>query len=119
MRRRPPRSKRTDTLFPHTAHFRTLWPQCHRRLGQLHHQEALAGLRRQCRRHDRKLRHVAPARSEEHTSELQSLMRLSYAVFCLIKNIMVTASTPTSHHHMNRLPYIVSALMLLLNVSLL
>src|SRR3546814_10786413 len=72
MIRRPPRSTRTDTLFPYTTLFRSL-----RRLR-----------RRECR-----LRQAvrAPAgtgiaaRSEEHTSELQSLMRISYAVFCLKK----------------------------------
>src|SRR3546814_2773350 len=43
------------------------------------------------------------SRSEEHTSELQSLMRISYAVFCLKKNKQnnITRTTPTSHQHIN------------------
>src|SRR3546814_8437213 len=70
MIRRPPRSTRTDTLFPYTTLFRsrserdpearTLSPAADRRLERT-------------------------MRSEEHTSELQSLMRISYAVFCLKK----------------------------------
>src|SRR3546814_10480331 len=93
MIRRPPRSTRTDTLFPYTTLFRSFPVQwrcsgrpachaelrytasswrsppstCHRRCGHCHR----AG--------------PSPSRSEEHTSELQSLMRISYAVFCLKK----------------------------------
>src|SRR3546814_10628417 len=67
MIRRPPRSTRTDTLFPYTTLFRSTRP-CRGRTGP--------GRQR--------VRHAA-ARSEEHTSELQSLMRISYAVFCLKK----------------------------------
>src|SRR3546814_4025098 len=104
MIRRPPRSTRTDTLFPYTTLFRShslnmfvrtqilphdrshlLWLQlyieaplqeakcrccCHCWLGQV----AVAVPNDSCQR------------SEEHTSELQSLMRISYAVFCLKKN---------------------------------
>src|SRR3546814_2797937 len=82
MIRRPPRSTRTDTLFPYTTLFRSadraravcaLAPSRRRR-------RACAG--------DRGLRGVlgqCAVRSEEHTSELQSLMRISYAVFCLKK----------------------------------
>src|SRR3546814_5647770 len=76
MIRRPPRSTRTDTLFPYTTLFRspsgiTLSLQC---LGIGHGSllGTIAGMR---------LLH----RSEEHTSELQSLMSSSYAVFCLKK----------------------------------
>src|SRR3546814_5178647 len=69
MIRRPPRSTRTDTLFPYTTLFRS------RRVDDWH----AARVRRLAR-------HLArPGRSEEHTSELQSLMRISYAVFCLKK----------------------------------
>src|SRR3546814_19391046 len=71
MIRRPPRSTRTDTLFPYTTLFRSGGR------GGIHEVEAGA-LRRLLGR----LQHV---RSEEHTSELQSLMRISYAVFCLKK----------------------------------
>src|SRR3546814_1898696 len=94
MIRRPPRSTRTDTLFPYTTLFRS--------------QECPAGPRRGIRRatavataepdrlgqaqsrgfpRGRPIpRRPSPGRrSEEHTSELQSLMRISYAVFCLKK----------------------------------
>src|SRR3546814_9214048 len=95
MIRRPPRSTRADTLFPYTTLFRStlveayvkaryskhyridrealLWlGECTQRL----HQLVEASCRRQL---------ATLARSEEHTSELQSLMRISYAVFCLKK----------------------------------
>src|SRR3546814_10494089 len=85
MIRRPPRSTRTDTLFPYTTLFRS-------------HGRAFVGLALHCRhRHARSCTRTpssppiasiairGPARSEEHTSELQSLMRISYAVFCLKK----------------------------------
>src|SRR3546814_3014639 len=85
MIRRPPRSTRTDTLFPYTTLFRSL-----RRLREssrtreqnitsapstafIHFRRILSSI---CARRQR---------SEEHTSELQSLMRISYAVFCLKK----------------------------------
>src|SRR3546814_7595796 len=105
MIRRPPRSTRTDTLFPYTTLFRSLdrVDRDQRRRGDrlsvqryLHRADLLAlGDRR-----DQGLRHVHrrlelfvlaaraadhQRRSEEHTSELQSLMRISYAVFCLKK----------------------------------
>src|SRR3546814_7376507 len=85
MIRRPPRSTRTDTLFPYT----TLFPsreakrsvqRCQRLPGGVAFD--FQGNRVRARRvaHDRR-----DPRSEEHTSELQSLMRISYAVFCLKK----------------------------------
>src|SRR6056297_3280843 len=73
MRRRPPRSTRTDTLFPYTTLFRSLSPG--------------AAIISSCR-HSGVLQAVSTAlrkRSEEHPSELQSLRRISYAVFCLKK----------------------------------
>src|SRR3546814_18300657 len=70
MIRRPPRSTRTDTLFPYTTLFRSRDGLCRRR--RHHRQEYRRRLPRR-------------QRSEEHTSELQSLMRISYAVFCLKK----------------------------------
>src|SRR3546814_5877123 len=105
MIRRPPRSTRTDTLLPYTTLFRSVdrgfWlhgidrvdaapaeliggdvvvevahPHRCRALGQCHPVAAVAG------------------RSEEHTSELQSLMRISYAVFCLKKKKKKTKHTP-------------------------
>src|SRR3546814_14621812 len=70
MIRRPPSSTRTDTLFPYTTLFRSSRQARPR-------QPSPCPTRR---------RHTPPsARSEEHTSELQSLMRISYAVFCLKK----------------------------------
>src|SRR3546814_11367788 len=96
MIRRPPRSTRTDTLFPYTTLFRS---DHHLR----QHQLADPDDRREGRRHGeggRTIDSLAPSgrgkainltsikdgpRSEEHTSELQSLMRISYAVFCLKK----------------------------------
>src|SRR3546814_18705361 len=75
MIRRPPRSTRTDTLFPYTTLFRSCRQSRH-----------LLGLVRAAgpsRPHHRQ----RDGRSEEHTSELQSLMRISYAVFCLKKKI--------------------------------
>src|SRR3546814_2567826 len=82
MIRRPPRSTRTDTLFPYTTLFRS---HLERRCRQCRL------LRRSCvRRAPGPSQLLRPAchpgrRSEEHTSELQSLMRISYAVFCLKK----------------------------------
>src|SRR3546814_10738546 len=96
MIRRPPRSTRTDTLFPYTTLFRSV-----------------RGVRRADPRTDRRRRGPAPGRddlrhaeregcdrrrqrrrSEEHTSELQSLMRISYAVFCLQKKQHNTTKVP-------------------------
>src|SRR3546814_1804136 len=83
MIRRPPRSTRTDTLFPYTTLFRSAGkasdPGCF--LG-------LAGKLALDRGEDRVGfgQAAGAVRSEEHTSELQSLMRTSYAVFCLKKN---------------------------------
>src|SRR3546814_7028750 len=106
MIRRPPRSTRTDTLFPYTTLFRSNRPGfqpeiCKRFADQLQcpaHQRrtfSLAEHRRRpagCssrsgrRRWQYRLEPDADVgRSEEHTSELQSLMRISYAVFCLTK----------------------------------
>src|SRR3546814_19933396 len=78
MLRRPPTSTRTDTLFPYTTLFRS--PAC-QRPGQSFQEQRYRHISRvRCSL----LRH-AQGRSEEHTSELQSLMRISYAVFCLKK----------------------------------
>src|SRR3546814_20869228 len=74
MIRRPPRSTRTDTLFPYTTLFRST---SYVALGLRAIREALADARIDWE--------AVESRSEEHTSELQSLMRISYAVFCLKK----------------------------------
>src|SRR3546814_3597253 len=78
MIRRPPRSTRTDTLFPYTTALPISDIEARRRL--LERGERRIAARR--RGHPRAAFHQ---RSEEHTSELQSLMRISYAVFCLKK----------------------------------
>src|SRR3546814_3588788 len=89
MIRRPPRSTRTDTLFPYTTLFRsetsspagssTAWRARH--TTRFPNRSAPAAPRG-----SRETAPTAPSpRSEEHTSELQSLMRISYAVFCLKK----------------------------------
>src|SRR3546814_3223976 len=103
MIRRPPRSTRTDTLFPYTTLFRSGRPAHHRR-----HEQDVASARRRThstgassrdrltpKRNQKECSSSSPgatlrlsaksscSRSEEHTSELQSLMRISYAVFCL------------------------------------
>src|SRR3546814_4253199 len=80
MIRRPPRSTRTDTLFPYTTLFRS---RRSRPVARGSH----PGLGRRPRACIRTLEGYwpRPRRSEEHTSELQSLMRISYAVFCLKK----------------------------------
>src|SRR3546814_4023386 len=116
MIRRPPRSTRTDTLFPYTTLFRSAvsYHQLHRAFGTKpagHHQprDRHGGEHRRCdadRQNDGKSLDRAGTeddhddgrdqigdvgvRSEEHTSELQSLMRISYAVFCLKKKTPLT-----------------------------
>src|SRR3546814_7563568 len=116
MLRRPPRSTRTDTLLPYTTLFRS----CHSVATRGAVRKACRGCNPDLRlpplpqgfrcvavavvRH-RKIKssslrsrphppsgHLAP-RSEEHTSELQSLMRISYAVFCLKQIKTITAHT--------------------------
>src|SRR3546814_2398977 len=95
MIRRPPRSTRTDTLFPYTTLFRSTARGRHARR-QPHGSEA--------RRQGRGVRAELP-RSEEHTSELQSLMRISYAVFCLKKKKTEKTRTIQSIENLHTLPY--------------
>src|SRR3546814_4597354 len=93
MIRRPPRSTRTDTLFPYTTLFRS-----HVLVGIQHGAQHIidffaSHFRRLLskslfiirRRGEERAEFLFIERSEEHTSELQSLMRISYAVFCLKK----------------------------------
>src|SRR3546814_4127451 len=124
MIRRPPRSTRTDTLFPYTTLFRS-GELPGRPRARHHHADPRRPERRRVqrddppprhdaggvarrprgagRRHDRQPRHLPErpplaalaARSEEHTSELQSLMRISYAVFCLKKKKHTHITTNT------------------------
>src|SRR3546814_10569127 len=117
MIRRPPRSTRTDTLFPYTTLFRSE----HR----LRNRDMLLGRRRalaaeQGIEQTGEVRAAEAAeqqqqrqndRSEEHTSELQSLMRISYAVFCLKKKtthqlISITYDTTNSYNNIKQLQYI-------------
>src|SRR3546814_955959 len=109
MIRRPPRSTRTDTLFPYTTLFRSVIAApataalCAKRrpLGRQAASHRIRGAGA-----DRAAPGVSPggsrqpaspSRSEEHTSELQSLMRISYDVFCL-KNIRIVATLESIEH---------------------
>src|SRR3546814_5013680 len=96
MIRRPPRSTRTDTLFPDTTLFRS--PA----LGPTRGRASRIG-----RRASRPSSSVCSARtgrrSEEHTSELQSLIRISYAVFCLKKKITIDRVRCDTLKHLNEL----------------
>src|SRR3546814_5769675 len=89
MIRRPPRSTRTDTRFPYTTLFRSASPRTRRhRLISHCSSSVILSLPSIPRQHQRKQSSqslLSRERSEEHTSELQSLMRISYAVFCLKK----------------------------------
>src|SRR3546814_9582080 len=100
MIRRPPRSTRTDTLFPFTTLFRSAYPVSRRArllVADGDHVEVGTKLLQGAIDPKQVLRILGPravqthlvdeVRSEEHTSELQSLMRISYAVFCLKKKI--------------------------------
>src|SRR3546814_8690963 len=111
MLRRPPRSTRTDTLFPYTTLFRSLGAarvpctKPHRRCPNAmsgYGRPTLALPRHACARPDGTGIHVVGKgrgnRSEEHTSELQSLMSISYAVFCLKKKIRM----PENMNNMRR-----------------
>src|SRR3546814_2955179 len=106
MIRRPPRSTLTDTLFPYTTLFRSASAPHpvpgRRRRGA---RPRARGVRRARHGRDALPRGGQepfashwPTRSEEHTSELQSLMRISYAVFCLKKKIQLQH---TAHTHYN------------------
>src|SRR3546814_5765580 len=104
MRRLPPRSTRTYTLFPYTTLFRSgdIIPLAIAKYGEPTLRR-LSGIRycsseKECRDSFMSAMPTASLevyqRSEEHTSELQSLMRISYAVFCLKKkNTLIQNST--------------------------
>src|SRR3546814_7892497 len=108
MIRRPPRSTRTDTLFPYTTLFRSpspgrCAPSCadwRLRCGLEHERAAGRDRRSHLVRNqvEREVegRYERTRRSEEHTSELQSLMRISYAVFCLKKKKNTTTRKKTN-----------------------
>src|SRR3546814_7255731 len=82
MIRRPPRSTRTDTLFPYTTLFRS---------ALVDHSPHVPY------RESKLTRLLQESRSEEHTSELQSLLRISYAVFCLKKKKYQPTSATSRH----------------------
>src|SRR3546814_9641402 len=85
MIRRPPRSTRTDTLFPDTTLFRSPAPRQRGRRATMRHRLTAFRPATSPTRWISLLHRARYRRSEEHTSELQSLMRISYAVFCLKK----------------------------------
>src|SRR3546814_6974955 len=105
MIRRPPRSTRTDTLFPYTTLFRSILE----RASPQHAGPMIADdvcqlvrfevelLHRQTEMIAERLHPSVVSRSEEHTSELQSLMRISYAVFCLKKKKTKTQTTESKY----------------------
>src|SRR3546814_5995070 len=101
MIRPPPRSTRTDTLFPYTTLFRSLGHRAaSARSGPPLARSKRPQFQNRGRIHDIQGRypgrirlHRRGTRSEEHTSELQSLMRISYAVFCLKKKKTKTEYT--------------------------
>src|SRR3546814_2978052 len=105
MIRRPPRSTRTDTLFPYTTLFRSgvVGDDRHGLADQpldIAQIGALLGVAEGDRHPGRAgARRAADARSEEHTSELQSLMRISYAVFCLKKKKQSRQSLRSEERH--------------------
>src|SRR3546814_3473286 len=117
MIRRPPRSTRTDTLFPYTALFRS-GPDVDGVVDTMvgfptDPDQMYAVMRRELLRDSESQTMAMPAeymfhdvpekeRSEEHTSELQSLMRISYAVFCLKKKKMedINSQVTTCHSTM-------------------
>src|SRR3546814_4476229 len=112
MIRRPPRSTRTVTLFPSTTLFRSLRSLAPAPPSILHRPDAgslpghgdgaalAGGPRRLCdAERTASLFAYSPLRSEEHTSELQSLMRTSYLVFCLKKTTDIINRTLNIRRH--------------------
>src|SRR3546814_3989318 len=103
MRRRPPRATRTDTLFPYTTLFRSAKRvQCIKVLGGSRRRFAGVGDIIVVSVKEAAPRGRVKKRSEEHTSELQSLMRISYAVFCLNKKKKLLKQ---QQHHTHK-PYL-------------
>src|SRR3546814_3022372 len=109
--RRPPRSTRTDTLVPYTTLFRSEQeePRPGPEAGSGARGAGDAGARRRRVPHQHAAERPHPARhplgrpvaprSEEHTSELQSLMRISYAVFCLKKKKLLKTQIHMNEKH--------------------
>src|SRR3546814_2587935 len=101
MIRRPPRSTRTDTLFPYTTLFRSIAAPASSRSSR-----GAAASTPPRSSPTNAVRAATPTRSEEHTSELQSLMRISYAVFCLKKNTKTTNERTRPHAIQNHTTHI-------------
>src|SRR3546814_4440563 len=118
MIRRPPRSTRTDTLVPYPTLFRSTWKSGRSAIARTfrfrveralapplperQHIASVVALNARCTNEQRAVKGgaIIVGRSEEHTSELQSLMRISYAVFCLKKK---TKPSPAYAYHRNYL----------------
>src|SRR3546814_8034219 len=109
MIRRPPRSTRTDTLFPYTTLFRSNFVFVDEPDDELQSSSEAIGAKypnNMSASYSSVANFLPPAivtwrskdRSEEHTSELQSLMRSSYAVFCLKKKIEQERNLQKSHN---------------------
>src|SRR3546814_10902608 len=110
MIRRPPRSTRTDTLFPYTTLVRSSRHSCSTRASPAMSLATPGALRLSVRpsdsRYSWRSNSIWIARSEEHTSELQSLMRISYAVFCLKKKKKQYTLVLQLIHNINKYQYI-------------
>src|SRR3546814_4888393 len=120
MIRRPPRSTRTDTLFPYTTLFRSgasliclplncpgyaanlLAPSASSIIRYTLARSLWIGRLKSLSKPSERMTKKANARSEEHTSELQSLMRISYAVFCLKKKKRKSTYIYTVDTHTNK-----------------
>src|SRR3546814_2000930 len=107
MIRRPPRSTRTDTLFPYTTLFRSARNTAAPMRRCPGRPQASAAPPKRCpapRRTTWRAEFWGRDRSEEHTSELQSLMRISYAVFCLKKKKKNQNGEELIHLQQNKKP---------------
>src|SRR3546814_5212706 len=110
MIRRPPRSTRTDTLFPYTTLFRsffvksepTFFTFLRQNFSRFFTPKAVRDANNQTKTTPKISENYSP-RSEEHTSELQSLMRISYAVFCLKKKTNTHSNNNITKHVHNNL----------------
>src|SRR3546814_1771980 len=125
MIRRPPRSTRTDTLFPYTTLFRSCRGRLDdfAKLGRVHRRRTcdvgpalrapvgdaararIGGFSARYRRAPPRKAGHSRLRSEEHTSELQTLMRISYAVFCLTKKKKKQQHNNNLHKAKSKLHY--------------
>src|SRR3546814_8018806 len=118
MRRRPPRSTRTDTLFPYTTLFRSHAQEDRAAPSAIYDNnhpspERLMKLKDTLKATAMVLALGASCtasanaldRSEEHTSELQSLMRISYAVFCLKKKLKNIPNSEQKNHKNSKITY--------------